>query len=98
MASAKFLFEKPTFAVITGASQGLGRSITIELAAELTPKSVIVISARSKKDLEKTAELALSERRTRNASGRDIEILCVTADLSQTEVSLFELITRISDS
>lgn len=84
MASAKLIFEKPTFAVVTGASQGLGKSITIALAAELASESVIAISARSKEALQKTAELALSERRARNASG-DIKILCVTADLSKSE-------------
>lgn len=84
MASAKLLFQERTFAIITGASKGLGRCIAIQFSAEFSSGSVIVITARNKEGLKETAQLAIDERRARKSSG-DVEIICVVSDLSNTE-------------
>lgn len=86
MAQAQLIFQEPTFVVITGASQGLGRSIAIELAAELTEGSVLVITARNKDGLKETARMAKLERRDRIVVG-DVQIITMTSDLSKSEAS-----------
>ncbi|XP_075980106.1 sepiapterin reductase-like isoform X1 [Anticarsia gemmatalis] len=47
-----------TFVVLTGASQGIGRAIAVELAKCLGPKSLMLLLARNKEELAKTAELS----------------------------------------
>lgn len=89
MANAKLIFHEPSLAVITGASQGLGRAITIELATELVEGSVIVVSARCKDGLDETARIAALERRNRNGVG-EVQIRAVTSDLSKSEASDIE--------
>ncbi|XP_039261868.2 sepiapterin reductase-like [Styela clava] len=75
------IFSEPTFAVITGGSQGLGRSITEAFATRITSKSVIVITGRNLDGLKDTARRALQKRK-QNGKENDIEIQCISADLS----------------
>lgn len=50
----------PTFCVLTGASQGIGRAISVEVSKLLGPKSVMLLLARNKDELAKTADLCKS--------------------------------------
>lgn len=94
MATAKLIFQEATFAVVTGASQGYGRSIAIELAARLANKSVIAVTARCKDGLDETARLAQEQRRNSNKAG-DVEIKVVPSDLSKSEVSTAECMHKM---
>ncbi|KAJ8715275.1 hypothetical protein PYW08_005256 [Mythimna loreyi] len=50
-----------TYCILTGASQGIGRAIAAELAKHLGPKSLMLLLARNKDQLAKTAELCKSD-------------------------------------
>ncbi|XP_072944507.1 sepiapterin reductase-like isoform X1 [Epargyreus clarus] len=49
-----------TYCVVTGASQGIGRAISVEVSKLLGPKSVMLLLARNKEELAKTADLCKS--------------------------------------
>lgn len=50
-----------TYCILTGASQGIGRAIAAELSKHLGPKSLMLLLARNKDQLAKTAELCKSD-------------------------------------
>lgn len=50
-------FSGSTFVALTGASQGIGRAIAVELSKLLGPNSVMLLLARNKDELAKTADL-----------------------------------------
>lgn len=59
MASSSFShidLSGPTFVVLTGASQGIGRAIAIEISKVLGPKSLMLLLARNKEELAKTTD------------------------------------------
>ncbi|CAG9788912.1 unnamed protein product [Diatraea saccharalis] len=45
------------YCVVTGASQGIGRAIAIEVSKLLGPNSLLILLARNKQELSKTASL-----------------------------------------
>lgn len=59
MEQKKPFWGQRTFAVITGASQGIGRSIAIEFSRLLGPESTILLLARSLPNLENTKKQIL---------------------------------------
>lgn len=48
------------YCVVSGASQGIGRAIAVEVSKLLGPKSVMLLLARNKQELSKTASLCES--------------------------------------
>lgn len=50
-----------TYCILTGASQGIGRAIAVEIAKHLGPKSLMLLLARNKDKLATTAELCKSD-------------------------------------
>lgn len=65
----------PAFVVLSGASQGIGRAIAIEVSKHIPQNSVMVLVARNKAELEKTAGLC---------DGNGKKIICESKDLSKT--------------
>lgn len=49
-----------TFCVVTGASQGIGRSFSVEFARNFAPGSHLVLLARSEDGLKKTEALIVA--------------------------------------
>ncbi|AXJ01059.1 Short-chain dehydrogenase [Cyclonatronum proteinivorum] len=72
--------------LITGASQGIGRSIAVELARSLP--NPLILTARNQDGLEETARLCES------AGGMKPEIIC--CDLTDS-AELKELVNRVSE-
>lgn len=68
-----------TFAVVTGASRGLGRMIAVQLAREIKPGSVIYITARTLGGLEETASII------KQNVNENLDVRCVAADLSDAK-------------
>ncbi|XP_069361191.1 sepiapterin reductase-like [Maniola hyperantus] len=52
----------PSFCVVSGASQGIGRAIAVEVAKCLGPNSIMLLLARKKQELAVTASLCESEK------------------------------------
>ncbi|PIK39159.1 putative sepiapterin reductase-like [Apostichopus japonicus] len=69
----------PTVCIVTGASKGIGREVAIQLAQKADPKSSFYLIARNKQALEETAQ------KIRAAVGVDVDIRCISADLSTDE-------------
>ncbi|XP_059054857.1 sepiapterin reductase [Achroia grisella] len=63
-----------TYCVLTGASQGIGRAIAVEVSKLLGPNSLMLLLARNKQELEKTASLCESN---------NVKVLFESVDLSQ---------------
>lgn len=73
-----------TFVVLTGASQGIGRAIAVELSTILGPKSVMLLLARNKEELAKTSELCKQD---------NVKIVYESMDLSKASAKeMFEVI------
>ncbi|KAI5637811.1 short chain dehydrogenase domain-containing protein [Phthorimaea operculella] len=49
------------YVVLTGASQGIGRALAVEIAQHLGPDSLMLLLARNKSELAKTASLCESD-------------------------------------
>lgn len=82
---SKIDFSKKTLAVVTGASQGIGRAIAIELAAHLNSPSILLLIARSEAGLTETKNLIMKINKT-------IPIEICSADLSKMEKEDYEKI------
>ncbi|XP_060804834.1 sepiapterin reductase [Amyelois transitella] len=67
-----------TYCVVSGASQGIGRAIAVEVAKLLGPKSLMLLLARNKIELAKTAELCASP---------NVEVRYESVDLSKSSNS-----------
>lgn len=80
---SKIDFSKKTFAVITGASQGIGRTIAIEMAAHLKRPSILLLIARSEAGLSETKNLIMKINKT-------ITIEICSGDLSKMEKEDYE--------
>lgn len=52
-------YENPIYCIVTGASRGIGRTIAIETARRAKNKIVLVLVARSEKNLTETKNLVL---------------------------------------
>lgn len=76
-----------TYCILTGASQGIGRAIAAELAKHLGPKSLMLLLARNKDQLAKTAELCKSD---------NIKIVYESMDLAKASAT--EMLDVISHS
>ncbi|CAB3230529.1 unnamed protein product [Arctia plantaginis] len=76
----------PTFVVLTGASQGIGRAISIELSKVLGPKSLMLLLARSKDELAKTADQCKQD---------NVTTVYESMDLSKASAKdMFDVISR----
>lgn len=64
----------PSFCVVTGASQGIGRAIAVEISKCLGPKSLMLLLARKKQELATTASLCESDK---------VKVLYNSIDLSK---------------
>lgn len=51
----------PTYCILTGASQGIGRAIAVQVSKLLGPKSLMLLLARNKQELANTAALCQSD-------------------------------------
>ncbi|KAJ0174449.1 hypothetical protein K1T71_009557 [Dendrolimus kikuchii] len=51
----------PTYCVLTGASQGIGRAIAVEVSKLLGPNSLMLLLARNKQELSNTAALCQTD-------------------------------------
>lgn len=71
--SNKGLWGKKTFCIVTGASQGIGRTVAIEFSKLIAAGSTIVITARSKQGLESTKKSMESA-----ASGISVQVTTTT--------------------
>nr|XP_026495690.1 sepiapterin reductase [Vanessa tameamea] len=63
----------PSFCVVTGASQGIGRAIAVEISKHLGPQSLMLLLARKKQELAVTASLCESDK---------VKVLYNSVDLS----------------
>lgn len=63
-----------TFCVVSGASQGIGRALAVEVSKLLGRNSVILLLARNKRELSVTADLCKSD---------NIQVLYESIDLSK---------------
>ncbi|XP_052755100.1 sepiapterin reductase [Galleria mellonella] len=63
-----------TYCVLTGASQGIGRAIAVEVSKLLGPNSLMLLLARNKQELAKTASLCESD---------NVKVLFESVDLSR---------------
>lgn len=90
------ILKVPTFAIITGASRGIGRGIAIQLARKIHPHSLIILTARSLQGLKETADIIKRD------VDEKLDARCVVADMSDeksiTKVNkaLFENIGPVS--
>ncbi|KAJ2940392.1 hypothetical protein O0L34_g70 [Tuta absoluta] len=53
--------SRSCYVVLTGASQGIGRAIAVEIAQHLGPNSLMLLLARNKRELARTASLCESD-------------------------------------
>lgn len=77
--ATKVDFIKKTLAVITGSSQGIGRTIALELAKKLGVGSAMLLLARSEKGLNETKDLI-------SKVNDNVTVLINPVDLSKVEV------------
>ncbi|XP_021186052.2 sepiapterin reductase [Helicoverpa armigera] len=76
-----------TYCVLSGASQGIGRAIAVELSKHLGPKSLMLLLARNKDQLAKTQELCQSD---------NIKVVYQSMDLSKATAE--EMLDAINNS
>lgn len=76
--------SKATYVVLSGASQGIGRAIAVEVSKALGPNSVMLLLARNEAELAKTASMCESP---------NIKVISTPIDLSTaTEKEMFDVI------
>ncbi|XP_025833532.1 sepiapterin reductase [Agrilus planipennis] len=80
-------FSKISYIIITGASQGIGRAIAVEIAKTVNKISTVLLLARSQTGLKETESLMLKE----NA---DLNIITTAQDLSKPDIGMFETIIK----
>jgi len=87
MSSKSLDFSKRTFFVLTGASRGIGATISIESARKLASGSTLLLTARNAEGLESTKKQILS-------INSDLTVLTHSIDLTNpSEDQLRQLIT-----
>lgn len=67
-----------TYCILSGASQGIGRAIAVEVSKLLGPNSLMLLLARNKNELAKTAELCESKK---------IKVIYESIDLSKASAT-----------
>lgn len=67
-----------TYCILTGASQGIGRAIAVEVSKLLGPKSLMLLLARNKDELAKTASFCKS---------KNVEVIYESIDLSKANIA-----------
>lgn len=67
----------PTYCVVSGASQGIGRAIALEVSKLLGPKSLMLLLARNSDELAKTASLCKSN---------NVKVIYSSIDLGKASV------------
>ncbi|CAG4942651.1 unnamed protein product [Parnassius apollo] len=79
MASSCFIdLSGPSYCVVSGASQGIGRAIAVEVSKLLGPKSVMLLLARNNDELAKTATLCQSA---------NVKVIYKSIDLGKASVN-----------
>lgn len=76
-------FTKRIYCLITGASKGIGRTISIELARRASNNLTLVLLARSETDLKETKKLVESVN-------SKVDVIIAVVDLSNACASRFE--------
>lgn len=76
-----------TYVLLTGASQGIGRAIAVELSKHVGPNSLMLLLARNKDELAKTAALCKQE---------NVQIIFESLDLSKAAAG--EMLDVINNS
>ncbi|XP_047521713.1 sepiapterin reductase [Pieris napi] len=76
----------PTFCIVTGASQGIGKVIAIEFSKLFGPNSVLLLLARKTEELAQTAKLCESD---------NVKVIYKSIDLSvATEQEMYDIISQ----
>ncbi|CAG4982210.1 unnamed protein product [Colias eurytheme] len=76
----------PTFCVVSGASQGIGRAIAVEVSKHLGPNSLMLLLARKKSDLAQSASLCESD---------NVKVVYTSIDLcSASEKEMYDVIIQ----
>lgn len=75
--SSNIDLSRATYVVLTGASQGIGRAIAVEISKLLGPKSLMLLLARNKQELANTASMCESD---------NVKVLYESIDLSKATV------------
>jgi len=76
-------FSKKILAVITGASQGIGRTLAVELSKQLSGDSTIILIARSEKGLTETKNLIAD-------TNKNVSVKIHSMDLTKPAVAEYE--------
>lgn len=79
--------SKATYVVLTGASQGIGRSLAVEVAKLLGPNSLMVLLARNKDNLMQTASMCES---------KNVKVICTSIDLGKAQPFEMEAVLKRS--
>lgn len=90
MATTPF-WNRSTFAVITGASRGIGRCLAIKFSSLVAPNSTLVLLARSSPDLEDTRKQIL-------AANPSIDVKVHSVDLGKPSSQAFEALLTSSSA
>lgn len=76
-----------TYCILTGASQGIGRAIAVEVSKRLGAKSLMLLLARNKDELAKTAALCESQK---------VEVIYKSIDLSKATITEMNDVIKMS--
>lgn len=77
----------PTYCILSGASQGIGRAIAVEVSKQLGPKSLMLLLARNNSELAKSASICESD---------NVKVVYESIDLSKASAA--EMIDVIKKS
>lgn len=77
-------WNQKTFCLVTGASRGIGRTISIEFSKKVADGSVFLLMARSASALDDTKAAILEATK-----GRNISVVAVPADLEKPDGSAY---------
>lgn len=76
-------YNEPLYCVVTGASRGLGRTISVEIARKAQNKLILLLIARSKDGLEETKKLVKQIK-------ENAEVITTCMDLSKPNAEDFK--------
>ena len=77
--------NKRCFVVVTGASRGLGRSISISLAEQVGDESAFLLLSRTLKDLEETKQNLME-----NFCSKKLQVTVACVDNSSADREMYE--------
>lgn len=82
-------FSKKSIVVVSGASKGIGRTISVELARNLNQNSIFILLARSEQGLEETKKQILEVDKA-------LTVLTYVTDLSNPHIGTYnDIFTKI---